>query len=316
MTRALLAAALLAAAGFLAWRWSRPVSAPPAGERVVPTPPHEGRVSAVLPGSPVVSGDVTGRLVLWSEAGPTTFVAHDGAVRRLLRAGDGFASVGADGSVAFWGMDGAARRRLRLSEEPLNDAWIVGADVLASTARGTVARLADAGPVWKARGAHARTAFTVALQGSTVWSGGADGRVATWDLQSGASATGFEPGLGFIVALFPEGDGVLAVGQQGFASIGPAGIVGHARFGFAATCAARDGDRLAVAGEAGRVALYQPDGTAIGGFDTGDTVLGLAFDGPRLFTGGGADGRVRIWQVKDGAPLGTLPRAAAEDVSP
>ncbi|MEZ4467220.1 MAG: hypothetical protein R3F43_22940 [bacterium] len=228
MTRALLAAAFLAAAGFLAWRWSRPVSAPPAGERVVPTPPHEGRVSAVLPGSPVVSGDVTGRLVLWSEAGPTTFVAHDGAVRRLLRAGDGFASVGADGSVAFWGMDGAARRRLRLSEEPLNDAWIVGADVLASTARGTVARLADAGPVWKARGAHARTAFTVALQGSTVWSGGADGRVATWDLQSGASATGFEPGLGFIVALFPEGDGVLAVGQQGWPpSVPPGSLAAH-----------------------------------------------------------------------------------------
>ncbi|MCA9527639.1 MAG: hypothetical protein KC549_15230, partial [Myxococcales bacterium] len=72
--RAALLVVALAAAGVFAWRWSQPAPTPPAGERVPPVPPHEGRVSAVLPGPVVVSGDVTGRLVRWGAGPPTTFV--------------------------------------------------------------------------------------------------------------------------------------------------------------------------------------------------------------------------------------------------
>lgn len=296
---------LALAAAWIVWRRSAP---PPPSPRapVHLVGPHEGRVSALLGGDIPLSGDVHGRIVRWTTP-PDTWIAHDGAVRRILKVDDDWITVGGDGSVARWRAPGVVVWRRR-HPEALNDAvWIDGALIVATT-RGTVARLGPDGPVWQSRGAHGQAAFAVLAQGDAVLTTGTDGRIVERAVTDGAVRRVDAASKHWIAALAPGADGPLFVDGVG--------QLGRKRSGEYTTYAALSGPGISLAanatsiaagGEKGEIAIFERAGGHQRVLLTAEPVLSLAWQGDRLLSGGGANGAVRIWRVNDGAEVGRLP---------
>jgi len=314
-TLAVIAVSVGAVAG-LAWRYTRPVPPPP-WSRPAPVGPHEGRVTALLVDPTVTSGDLAGRIVVWDAAGGVerTWVAHDGALRTLLRGETPgtLVSVGAD-TAARWDAHSDVQGRYRLPDQQLNDGAVVAGGIGVVGIRGAVALLGPDGPRWQSRGIHGAGAVAALATPTRLITGGADGRVLAWDPALGQHTQVWSPAVGVVVALVPAEDrtppveGVLAVGLLGLARCDAQGVTALGPIGGQPTSAALAGDVLAIGTEGGTVELHNPsDGKLIRTIDTGDPVLTVALSVGRLYTGGGADGRVRIWQVNNGAALGTLP---------
>lgn len=294
------------AAGWIAWRRAAP---PPPSPRpaIALVGPHEGRVSAILGGDPVVSGDVHGRVVIWSAAGAPveSWVAHDGAIRRIQRVGADLLTVGGDGSAARWGKDGRVIWRRR-HPEALNDGVLIDDALVVATVRGTVARLGPQGTVWQTRGAHGQTAFAVVAGDDAVFTAGDDGRIVERALADGKERQSWQASVHWIGALARQGDALIfgdGAGQMGRQGAG----------GFALRPAIK-GPVVSLAVGPGGVALGGESGSVAVGervIATGDPVLSLAWRQGALLSGGGSDGAIRIWRVKDGAELGRLPADTA-----
>ena len=115
------------------------------------------------------------------------FVAHDGAIRKLLCADETLISVGARGSAAVWNTNHELQQRHRLKGHHINDAvatedgsLIVGGD------RGKIARLGG-DQTWQVQGAHGRGVLGIAIspKDDRVYTVGTDGVVNTWATGSG-----------------------------------------------------------------------------------------------------------------------------------
>lgn len=297
-------------AGWIAWRRAAP---PPPSPRpsVALVGPHEGRVTAILGGDPIVSGDVHGRLVIWSTAGKKaeSWVAHDGAIRRIQRIGQDLVTVGGDGSAARWGADGQVIWRRR-HPEGLNDGVVIDDALVVATVRGTVARLGPKGTLWQTRGAHGQTAFAVIAGADSVYTAGDDGRIVERALSDGTERQVWQGSVHWIGALARQdetlvfSDGAGRFGRQNADDFTVQTVIKGPAIALAVGSA-----RVAIAGESGRIAF--DDDTPL--IQTGQPVLSLAWQGNALLSGGGADGAIRMWRVKDSAELGRLPSTPSKD---
>lgn len=306
MKKLLALGALIAA--WIAWRSAAPP--PPSPRPAVPlVGPHEGRVSAILGEAPPVTGDVHGRVVRWTDP-PETWIAHDGAIRRILAVDADLLTVGADGTVARWRRDGQVIWRRR-HPEALNDAaWVDGILVVA-TARGTVARLEADGPRWQSRGAHGQAAFALLPAEGAVISTGADGRIVTRAIADGAVRREIGASSAWIGALARGVDGLLFVDGNGTLGRDRRDAFAlQAAFAGPGIALIADGAWIAAGGERGEIVLFTAQGARQRSIATGAPVMSLAWQGEHLLSGGGADGAVRIWRVKDGAEVGRLPPTA------
>lgn len=285
--------AILGLIGLFAWRWTRPPPIRP--DRPTPSGPHEGRISAL---GPSVSGDVFGRIVQWQgDSVANTWIAHDGALRALLWEQGDLVSVGAD-RVARWGPDGALKARFRLPEQGLNDGVLVPGGVAVAGIRGTVAVLEEAQPRWQARGVHGTAATAVWFDGTRLYSGGADGRVLSWDVATGIQQGACRFDLGVIIALIGDEQGVLVVARHGLARCRESEGSVLATWTWRPTSVARWGTYLAIGTEDGVVDLRNPlTGKEIQTIDTGEAVLAVWLDAAGLTTGGRGDGQRRRWPL-------------------
>jgi hypothetical protein len=234
-------------------------------------------------------------------------VAHDGAIRRIQRVGTDLLTVGGDGSAARWGQDGRVIWRRR-HPEALNDGVLIDDALVVATVRGTVARLGPERPIWQTRGAHGQTAFAVVAGTDSVFTAGDDGRIVERALKDGAERRVWQGSVHWIGALARQGDALVfgdGAGQFGQQTEGGFTVAPTIK-GPAIALAVGPG-RLALGGESGSIA-FDDDTAPIA---TGQPVLSLAWRGDALLSGGGADGAIRIWRVKDGAEVGRLPSTSA-----
>lgn len=290
----------------------------PAGP--LPVPPHgQATALAPLPGGELAVGAASGGVSIRAPDGAVRFrwVAHAGPVRRIIPQADTtLYTVGADGSVARWRLDGTRLDRWRLTDHALNDAAIAAdGAIIAAADRGAVARLDSS--KWIARGAHGRAAFAVAASpdGREALTGGADGTLRRWAVDDGTEIARSALGDGWITAVHYDPQRRLAALSDGRLLIWTTAADAPTHTltvpGGAITALAVDGDRALCGSEDGRARLIDLTAAAVTAtLDPGDVVTGpttaAALTADRAYTGG-RDDRIRVWRVTDGAPLATLP---------
>jgi len=189
----------------------------------------------LLDGDTLRVGDAAGRvfaLDLMSGEARGHFVAHDGVVRRLLLAsgqtgletvdagvagGPRLVTVGADGTVAEFTLDGAPLGRARLPDARLNDAALRAGAVFVAADQGLVARLGSAETAWRLPALHGKAAFAVALSpdGAMLASGGSDGWVRLTSAGTGEVAVAFEARSPWITHLRWTPEGLWTFGSDG-----------------------------------------------------------------------------------------------------
>ena len=310
-----------------------------------------GAVTAVVPlpalvAEGFVTGGAAGGIAVRDGRGVVVqaWTAHAGPVRRVwLHEGDVF-SVGADGSVARWRMDGTRVDRWRLADHALNDA-AMGADgaIVAGGDRGVVARLDGAG--WVARGAHGRATFAVALSpdGREVLTGGADGRIVRWRVADGVVIAERVVSAGWVTAVHWDAARRVVGASDGAVMVWVGDDEAAARVvmvpGGAVVALAVDGAQALVGSEDGRARLVNLDAGTVGatldpsggagarpgelpGEPRGDrldelpagpiSAVVLAADRALI---GGRDDRLRAWRVTDGQHLDTLPAVTEPTVT-
>lgn len=312
----LLGAAAIALAVWYGLTARAPHPTTPAG--ALPPPPHgQATALAPLPDGELAIGAASGGISIRAADGAVRFrwVAHAGPVRRLIPHGDDLYSVGADGSVARWSLDGTRLDRWRLTDHALNDAAIADGAIVAAADRGAVARLDTTR--WTARGAHGRAAFAVAASpdGREALTGGADGTLRRWAIDDGTEIARSSHGDGWITAVHWDPQRRLAALSDGRLLVWTtdADAPTHTLTvpGGAITALAVTGDRALCGAEDGRARLIDlATATVTATLDPGDIVTGpttaAALTADRAYTGG-RDDRIRVWRVTDGALIDTLP---------
>lgn len=273
----------------------------------------------LLDGDTLRVGDAAGRVfALELSSGETRghFVAHDGAVRRLLRAAEAtgleavdagvgggarLVTVGADGTVAEFTLDGAPLGRVRLPDARLNDAALRAGAVFVAADQGLVARLGPAEAAWRLPALHGKAAFAVALSpdGAMLASGGSDGWVRLTSAGSGEGAVTFETRSPWVTHLRWTPEGLWTFGSDGQLSrwsVTPEGYA-HDRTvsGHAGPIVSVDLDEAALltGSEDGTARLWDRQTAAPRAlFEAGAPVRSVAL-GPQAVYIGTVDGRLR-----------------------
>lgn len=311
----------LAAGAIALWFALAQPERPPTTPVTADTPlPSERPVAlTVLPDGGFAVGGQGGEVALYDRAGRpiTRWVAHGGAVRRIVPLGGDLITVG-DGSVARWSPSGERRWRQRLQEHTLNDLAVVGdgaagPGLVVGADRGSVARLDGAG--WHRRGSHGRATFAVAAAPAAdrIASGGADGSVATWTVD-GTETRRWGPSKGWVTALAWTADGLWvgdSEGQlsrwqvaddqqpvaQGAQAAAEQAIVAISTAGWGALVGAEDGSAsLVLADRVIRLVEPSPDAAPLSA---------VAADDERAYTLA-ADRRLSAWDPADGRVVETL----------
>jgi WD40 repeat protein len=274
-------------------------------------------VKLSVDGALLVTGTSTGEVRLWRVADRTLLLAtqgHSGAVWGIALSADGrlLASGGADGTVRLW--EAATGRLLATLQEHTGAVWSValsadGSLLASGGADGTVRMwsLSDAAQrdellgvqeqAWSGQllitlQAHRGAVRCVALSadGSLLASGSMDGTVRHWDTRSGQLLATLGARSGGIYGVELSADGRLLASGADDGTVQLWSLTGTAtRAGLGMQQEPAGGQLLAT--------LRGHHGAVYG--------VALSADGS-LLASGGADGTLRMWEVRSGRLVATL----------
>lgn len=295
--------------------------APVTGTSLPPMPAAGRPVALVALADGFAVGGQGGGVEVFDGAGRPVdrWIAHGGAVRRLLEVDGELVSVG-DGSMARWSLSGERRWRRRLQEHTLNDGarapGVAGA-VFVGAERGSVARLGEA--PWHRRGRHGRATFAVVAALGGIVSGGADGSVVRWSLD-GDERVRWKATEGWVTALAAVEGGLVVGDSEGRVTrwaleAGDTPVV-RWRHGLGAEAIvglAADAAGIVAGGEAGS-AFVIPSGQGPVRLDIdGEAPLSaVALRGGRAYAVA-PDRRLGAWDVTNGRRVDTLHLARVDD---
>jgi cytochrome c len=273
---------------------------------------HGGPVSALAADEgTVVSGGFDGRVILWNPENATARRIerfHDGNVTAVALVPGGFVTAGQDGRIAHW-RDGQAEPALTTPRgvSPVSALAVAGERVAAGFFDGQILRLDLGTGASHAQPAHdGRVSGLAFLPDGALVSVGADLRFARWGTDGALQARSSLPDLPN--GLVPAGDALAVIFAEGALRLLSAdGTLLPERF-------LTERPLVAVAAAPGTVAAASVEGDVwlldlphltsrarIAG-DAGP-VWALALQGDTLF-GGGMDGVIRRWSVRDGTTMG------------
>ncbi len=299
---------------------------------------HEGAIStlAMLPYGQVASASEDHTIRLWNFTGECQLVlrGHLGPVTCLLALGNRLVSGSSDGTVRRWELDRSGqvevwgdpaaaalartpeRRDLSGHRGPVRALLQTRDDrILSAGEDGSIRDWPSQAGASEYQPVAGGLTTLVALEG-WIAGGGTPTEVLVWPRQGGRQAR--LPGhTSSVTCLAPvRGDRIASGSLDGSVRIwSAAGGTGRVRWTHPARVNA-----LAADPDRGRIASGAEDGSvALGDCEAGDSltlrghsapVRVLAMADSLLFTGDDA-GRIRLWQVEDGAPLGTVSLGSA-----
>ncbi|MEL6342975.1 MAG: 2OG-Fe(II) oxygenase [Myxococcota bacterium] len=270
-------------------------------------PGHRGYIWAIqrLHDGRLATGGRDRTVRIWSADGQTvqrTWTAHDLSTLALAQGVHGRLWTGSrDRTVAVWDPTGRRLNQWQAHDGAVLALAAVGGRVASAGADGQVRIWDAAGTLIHGMQAHDGWARALAaLSDGTLISGGADGAVRRWCVQTGRLLAVLSRGAAPIWSVAGAGPRIFAGDAAGWIRRCGRGQGWRAHdAGVRALCVS--GDRIISGGEDDRIHVWAGD-TWVHGFQAENTVSALVMHGEAAVISGGYGGRLRRWALASDRP--------------
>ena len=290
---------------------------------------HDGAVTSVdfsPEGAQLVSSGEDGTLRLWGPlgAGPRAKVpvrmirgeGHQPATRVSFVGPSTVVSASQDGTVRFFGLDGAQLQRINTSHGAVTTLAVPQKGAIAALGQDSAVFLVDPftrAPVARLEGEDSPGAIAISADGATLISANRDGRLRLWKVTAAQREVRLQgaadfPG-GTALAFSPIGQRVAVGDQSGHIALWDlpkarvAGGMDLLQGPVSSLAFSKDGKYLAASGHEDKGFLFElssADRVALEGHSDLVNAVAFAPDGTLVATGS-TDGSVRLWAVPGGA---------------